>query len=180
MVFPVVMYRCESWTIKKAEHPEMDAFEQWCWWRLLRVPWKARSSQSVLKEINPECSLEGLKLQYFGHLMGTAGSLEKTLMLGKIEGRKITGWQRMRWLNCITHSMDMKWANSRRWWGTGQPGVLLSMGSQRVGHDLVTEQQQYVSRNLFISSRLSSLLANNCPYASCFDYDFIYLSLFSL
>ena len=93
MVFPVVMYRCESWTIKKAEHPEIDAFEQWCWWRLLRVPWKARSSQSVLKEINPECSLEGLKLQYFGHLMGTAGSLEKTLMLGKTEGRKITGWQ---------------------------------------------------------------------------------------
>ena len=112
MVFPVVMYRCERWTIKKAEHPEIDAFELWCWWRPLRVPWKARtSSQSILKEINPECSLEELilklKLQYFCHLMGTAGSLEKTLTLGKIEGRRRTGWQRMRWLNCITHSMDM-------------------------------------------------------------------------
>ena len=111
MVFPVVMYACESWTIKKAEHRRIDAFELWCWRRLLRVPWTARkSSQSILKEISPECSLEGpmlkLKLQYFGHLMQRADSFQKTLMLGKIEGRR-RGWQRMRWLDSITDSMDM-------------------------------------------------------------------------
>ena len=110
MVFPVVIYRCESWTIKKAEHQRIDAFELWCWRRLLRVPWTARrSNRSVLKEINPEYSLEGLmlKLQYFGHLMQRADSLEKTLMLGKIEGRRRRGRQRMRWLDGITDSMDM-------------------------------------------------------------------------
>ena len=112
MVFPVVMYRCESWTIKKVESRRTDAFELWCWRRLLRVPWIARkSNQSILKEISPEYSLEGLmlklKLQYFGHLMRTTDSLEKTLMLGKIEGRRRRGGQRMRWLNSITYSMDM-------------------------------------------------------------------------
>ena len=112
MVFPVVMYGCESWTIKKAEPQRIDAFELWCWRRLLRVPWTARrSNQSILKEISPGCSLEGLmlqlKLQYFGHLMQRADSLEKTLMLGKIEGRRRRGWQRMRWLDGITDSMDM-------------------------------------------------------------------------
>ena len=112
MVFPVVMYGCESWTIKKAEHRRIDAFELWCWRRLLRVPWTARrSNQSVLKEISPGCSLEGmmlkLKLQYFGHLMQGADSLEKTLMLGKIEGRRRRGRKRMRWLDSITDSMDM-------------------------------------------------------------------------
>ena len=112
MVFPVVMYRCESWTIKKAERWRIDAFELWCWRRLLRVSWTARrSNQSILKEISPGCSLEGLmlklKLQYFGHLMWRAGSFEKTLMLGKIEGRKRRGQQRMRWLDGITYSMDM-------------------------------------------------------------------------
>ena len=112
MVFPVVMYGCETWTIKKAEHRRTDAFELWCWRRLLRVPWMARrSSQSILKEISPECSLEGLmlklKLQYFGHLMRRADSFEKTLMLGKIEGRRRRGQQRMRWLDGITDSMDM-------------------------------------------------------------------------
>ena len=112
MVFPVVMYGCESWTIKKAERQRIDAFELWCWKRLLRVPWTARrSNQSILKEISPECSLEGLmlklKLQYFGHLMGRADSFEKTLMLGKIEGRRRRGWQRVRWLDGITNSMDM-------------------------------------------------------------------------
>ena len=111
MVFPVVMYGCESWTIKKAEGRRIDAFEEWCWRRLLRVPWTARSSQSILKEISPECSLEGLmlklKLQYFGHLMQRTDSVEKTLMLGKIEGRRRRGWQRMRWLVGITDSMDM-------------------------------------------------------------------------
>ena len=112
MVFPVVMYGCESWTIKKAEHRRIDAFELWCWRRLLRVPWTARrSNQSILKEISPEYSLEGLmlklKLQYFGHLMQRTDSFEKTLMLGKIEGRRRRGRQRMRWLDGITNSIDM-------------------------------------------------------------------------
>ena len=112
MVFPVVMYGCESWTIKKAEHRRTDAFELWCWKRLLRVPWTARrSNPSILKEISPGCSLEGLmlklKLQYFGHLMRGADLFEKTLMLGKIEGRRRRGQQRMRWVDGITDSMDM-------------------------------------------------------------------------
>ena len=112
MVFPVVMYGCESWTVKKAEHWRFDAFELWCWRRLLRVPWTARrSNQSILKEIGPGCSLEGmmlnLRLQYFGHLMQRVDSLEKTLMLGGIRGRRRRGWQRMRWLDGITNSMDM-------------------------------------------------------------------------
>ena len=112
MVFPVVLYGCESWTIKKAEHRRTDAFELWCWRRLLRVPWTARrSNQSILKEISLEYSLEGLmlklKLQYFGHLMWRTDSFEKTLMLGKIEGRRRRGQQRMRWLDGITDSMDM-------------------------------------------------------------------------
>ena len=112
MVFPVVMYRCESWTVKKAEHRRIDAFELWCWRRLLRVPWTARrSNQSILKKISPGCSLKGmmlkLKLQYFGHLMRRVDSLEKTLMLGGIEGRRRRGRQRMRWLDGITDSMDM-------------------------------------------------------------------------
>ena len=111
-VFPVVMYGCESWTVKKAEGQRIDAFELWCWRRLLRVPWPARrSNQSILKETSPRCSLEGLmlklKLQYFGHLMRRTDSLEKTLMLGKIEGRRRSGQQRIRWLDGITDSMDM-------------------------------------------------------------------------
>ena len=112
MVFPVIMYGCESWTIKKAEHRRIDAFELWCWRRLLKVPWTARrSNQFILKEISPGCSLEGLmlklKLQYFGHLMQRADSFEKTLILGKFEGRRRRGRQRMRWLDDITNSMDM-------------------------------------------------------------------------
>ena len=112
IIFPVVMYGCESWTIKKAERRRIDAFELWCWRRLLRVPWTARrSNQSVLKEISPDYSLEGLmlklKLRYFGHLMQRTDSLEKTLMLGNIEGRRRRGRQRMRWLDGITDSMDM-------------------------------------------------------------------------
>ena len=143
MVFPVVRYGCESWTTKKAEHRRIDAFQLWCWRRLLRVPWTARrSNQSILKEIGPEYSLEGLmlklKLQYFGHLMQRADSFEKTLMLGKIEGRR-RGQQRMRWLDGITNSMDMSLVNSRSWWWTGRPGVLKSMGSQGVGHNWATE-----------------------------------------
>ena len=112
MVFPVVMCRCESWTVKKGEHRRIDAFELWCWRRLLRVPWTARgSNQSILKEISPGCFLEGmmlkLKLQYFGHLLQRVDSLEKSLMLGGIEGRRRRGQQRMRWLDGVTYSMDM-------------------------------------------------------------------------
>ena len=139
MAFPVVMYGCESWTIKKAEHQRIDAFELWCWKRLLRAPQTARrSNQSILKEISPEYSLEGLmlkqKLQYFGHMMRRADSFEKTLMVGETEDRR-SGWQRMRWLTQWTRV----WASSGSWWWTGKPGVLQSMGPQRVRHDWATE-----------------------------------------
>ena len=144
VVFLVVMYACESWTIKKAECWRIDAFELWCWRRHLRVPWTARRSyQSILNEINPDYSLEGLmlklKLQYFSHLMWRTDSLEKTLMLGKIEEGRRRGWQRMRWLDAITDLMTWVWMNSGSWWWTGRPGVLRFMGSQRVGHDWATE-----------------------------------------
>ena len=142
IVSTVAMYRYESWTIKKAEHRRIDAFELWWWWILLRVPWIAmRSNQSILKEINPKYSLEGLmlklKLQYFGHLMWRTDSFEKTLMLGKIEGRR-RGWQRMRWLDGITDSMDMGLSKLQELWWTGRCGMLQSMGSQRVRHDWAT------------------------------------------
>ena len=147
MVFPVVMYGCESWTIKKAECRRIDAFELWCWRRLLRVPRTARkSNQSILKEISPEFSLEELmlklKLQYIGHLMQRADSLEKTLMLGKTEGRRRGGWQRTRcWIASLAQ-WTWVWANSRRWWKTGKSSMLQSMRSQRFRHGWVTEQQQ--------------------------------------
>ena len=143
MVFPVVMYGCESWTIKKAECRRIDAFELWCWGRLSRVPWTARrSNQSILKEISSGCSLEGLmlklKLQYFGHLMQSADSLEKTLMLGKIEAWRRRGRQRWDgWLASLTWWTS--WVDSGSWWWTGRPGVLQFMGLQRVGHDWATE-----------------------------------------
>ena len=143
MVFPLVMYGCESWTVKKAEHWKIDAFELWCWRRLLRVPWTARrSNQFMLKEISPGISLEGmmlkLKLQYFGHLTWRVDSLEKTLMLGGVGGRRRRrlGWDG--WMASLTR-WTWVWVNSRSWWWTGRLGVLQFMGSQRVREDWVTE-----------------------------------------
>ena len=142
MAFPVVIYGCESWTIKKAVCKTTDAVKFWCWKRLLKVPWTARrSKQSILKEINPEYSLEGqvlkFKFQYFGHLMQRANSLENTLILGKIEGKRRRGWQRMRWLDNITDSMDMNLSQVQEWrimdWYAAVHGVW------RVRYDLVTE-----------------------------------------
>ena len=146
MFFPVVMYGCESWIMRKAEHRRIGTFELWCWRRLLRVPWTARiSTQSILKEIDPGCSLDGLmlnlKLQYFGHLVWRADSFEKTQVLRKIEGRRRRGQQRMRWLDGITNSMDMNLINSRSCWWTGRPDMLQFMGSKRVGHKWMTELQ---------------------------------------
>ena len=142
--FPVVKYGCESCTIKKAECWRIDAFKLWCWRRLLKALWTSRSNQSILKEINPDYSLEGLmlklKLQHFGHMMRRTASLEKTLMLGRIEGRKTRGWQRMRdgWMASLTW-WTWVWASPGSWWWTGKPGILQSTGSQRVRHDWVTE-----------------------------------------
>ena len=143
MAFPVVMYGCERWTVKKAERRRIDAFELWCWRRLLRVPWTARrSNQSVLKEISPEYSLEGLRLklnfQYFSHLMRRADSLEKTLMVGKTEGRR-RGWQRMRWLDGISDSMDM--SLSKLWGdGKGRQGSLACCSPWGLKESDMTEQ----------------------------------------
>ena len=135
------MYGCERWTVKKAERRRIDAFELWCWRRLLRVPWTARrSNQSILKKISPGCSLEGLmlklKLQYSGHLMQRADSFEKTLMLGQIEGRRRRGWDG--WMPSLTQ-WTWVWVDYGSWWWTGRPGVLQSMPLQRVGHDWATK-----------------------------------------
>ena len=170
MVFPVVVYGCESWTIKKAECQRIEAFELWCWRRFLRIPWTARrSSQSILKEISPECSLEGLmlklKLQYFGHLMQRVDSFEKTLMLGKIEGRKRRdnrGWDG--WMASPTQ-WTWVWVNSRTSWWTGRPGVLWFMGSQRGRHDWASELNWRKSQVTFIVTFvLISSLPDPLPY----------------
>ena len=151
MVYPVVTYGCESWTIKKSGCWKIDAFELWCWRRLLRVPWTARrSNQSIQKEISPECSLERLmlklKLQYFDHLLQSTGLLEKTLMLEKIEGRRQRGWQKMRWLDGITDLMYM--SLSKLWELTMDREILQSMGSQWARHSWATELNWTELRNL--------------------------------
>ena len=145
MVFPLVKYGCKSWTTKKAECQRTDAFELWCWRRLLKVPWTARTSkQSIVKETCTEYSLEELmlklKLQYFGHLMWRTDSLVKTLILRKTEGGRRRGWQRMRCLMASPTQWVWIWVNSGSWWWTGRPGALQSMGLQRVRHDWATEQ----------------------------------------
>ena len=149
MVFPVVMYGCKIWTVKKAERQRTDAFELWCWRRLLRVPWTARRSDQSILKISPGCSLEGLtlklKLQYFSHLMQRVDSLERTLMLGGIGGRRRRGRQRMRWLDGTSDWWTWVWVNSRSWWWT-RPGVLQFMGSQKVGHNWATELTDWPDR----------------------------------
>ena len=171
MVFPVIMYGYESWTIKKAENQRIDAFKLWRWRRLLRVAWRARrSNQSILKEINPEYSWEGLmlklKLQYFDHLMRTADSLEKTLMLGKIEGRRIRGWQKMRWLDGITESLDMNLGELREIVRVREAWhAAIHIGPRRLRHNLVTEQQGVVKTSrLLKEKRLPPQLS--CPVSN--------------
>ena len=164
MVFPVVMYGCESWTIKKAECWRIDAFKLWCWRRLFRVPWA--SGRSILKEVSPECSLEGLmlklKLQYFGHLMQRVDSLEKTLMLGGVGDRRRRGDRG--WYGWMTSPTQWTWVwvNSGSWWWTERPGMLQSMGSQRARQDWVTELTHWLSKSHLTLQKFSWK-------ESCFD-----------
>ena len=183
IVFPVVMYGCEIWTIKNTEYQRIHAFELWCWRRLLWVPWNARrSKESILKEIRPEYSLEGLmlklKLQYCGYLMRRTDSFEETLMLGTIEGRRRRGCQRMRWLDGTTDLMAMSLTSSKSWWWTGKPGMLQSMGSERVGHYWVTKlnnlevyhdsTRKLQQLNIFIRlQRMASSVSTSKPNFGC-------------
>ena len=181
MIFPIVMYRCESWTIKNAECWRIDAFELWCWRRLLKVPWTAgRSNHSIRKEIKAEYSLEGLMLklkpQYFSHMIRRTNSLAKTLLLGKIEGRRRSGQQRMRWLDVTTDLKDMSWASSQSLWWTGKPGMLQSMGLQIARHDWATKMNWIENSLDFLTFYFNSFLICFFICFNCLQFNKIFMA----